>query len=248
MARRLRPFLAALALIAAALVTPAHAAVLVSYTFAGLVATDDAPYAAATVDPNAVAGGFTPATDLGSNGNWNSTQNGIDTATGNPAPSYGQKAIAASIGVDQATAFANGTYFSFTFDPSSGYEADLTTLTFDILTVGTSGGRTNFYLSSSESGFATPIGSVTTSYSSGATFQTISFGLSGAEFQNVADTVEFRVYLWWDTGTGTSSGSASRFDNVTLNGTVSAIPEPGSTLLFGVGLTALLFRGRRRQG
>lgn len=225
-----------------------HAAVLALYNFTGYTSSSAGPYSSADTDIHSTAGGFAPGSGLGSSGNWNSTQNGIDTTGyGNPLPSYGQKAITAI--TSQALSFSNNAYLSFSLTPSDGYNADLTSLTFDLeMTAGTNN-AISFYLGSNINGFNTPIGAVTTNLlvAPAGTFQTISFDLSGASFQGLTATTEFRIYLWWQNSPGTGSGSAPRFDNFTLNGTVAAVPEPGSFLMAGLGLLALLIHQRSKR-
>lgn len=221
-----------------------QAAVLVLYDFTGYTAGSDAPYLSADTDPNSTAGGFSPGVGLGTNGNWNSTHNGIDDSQfGNPLPSFAQKARAAV--TSQALSFSENAYFSFSITPSSGYEMDLTSLTFDVRTFNVVANSINFYLSSNIAGFSSPIGSVTTGYNTAGNFQTVSFDLSGASFQSLTSPTEFRLYLWWDALAGTGSGSAPRFDNVTLNGSVAPVPEPAGVLLCGLGLGLVLLRSRR---
>jgi hypothetical protein len=213
-----------------------NAAVLVQYTFTDYIGSDDAPYAAATVDPGVSAGGFTPAVGLGENGNWNSTLNGIDSTTGNPAPSYAQKPIGQDT---REESFAGNAYWSITLTPDIGSEMSLTSLSFDLDTFN-NGLLPSFYLSSNIGGFETEIGAVYLNHGDGL----VSVDLSGAAFQNLAAPVEFRLYLWSENGGG-SSGSRWLFDNVTVEGTVAAIPEPGTWMMLGLGTLTLLVRRKR---
>lgn len=70
-----------------------------------------------------------------------------------------------------------------------------------------------------------------------------SVSLAGTAFQNLTDeTVEFRFLL------GDDSGATSRIhvlDNIKLNGTVTAIPEPTTAALLGLGGFALILRRRK---
>lgn len=216
-----------------------HAAVILQYTFDGLVVTDDAPYAASTVASGMTAGGFTPAAGLGSNGNWNSTSNGIDVTSGATPPAYAQKPIAFTT---QGDSFTGDAYWSISLAPEAGNSISLTSLTFD-LTVFNSGRSPSYYLSSNVDGFSTPIGSVATNQTSGA----VTIDLSGAQFQNLSSGTELRLYLWSENGAG-SSGSRWLFDNVTVNGSV-AVPEPASLALVALGGVSLaLVRRSRREG
>ena len=71
-----------------------------------------------------------------------------------------------------------------------------------------------------------------------------SIDLSGAQFQNITTTTEFRFYLSDDTG---GSDYIHRIDNVVLNGTVTAVPEPSSLALLGAGAALLAAALRRRK-
>lgn len=214
--------------------TSAGAAVLADYEF-GTVATPS--YASTDLDLNSVATDFAPASGLGSSGNWPNTTNGITTATGNPAPEFAQKPITGSssgTGTPES-AYATNAYWSFTLTPDSGFEANLTSLSFD-LHINNSGRPISYYLASSVGGFSNPVGSVVTAQTSSSH---PSFDLSGTPFQSLQTPVEFRFYMWSDQGG--SSGSRWSFDNVTLEGnTSSTVPEPATlTLLSAVGLVTV---------
>lgn len=234
-----------LPLILLALTVPSQAAVLALYDFTGFDGTSDAPYASADADPNSVAGGFSLGAGLGTNGNWNTSNNGIDsTQFGSPLPSFAQKAR--NTVTSQELSFTSDAYWSLAITPNAGYEMGFTGLSFDVRTYAGTVNSLNFYLSSNIDGFDSPVGSVTTGYNTAGNFQTVTFDLSASGFQNLDSATEFRVYFWWDAGAGTGSGSAPRFDNVTLNGSVAPIPEASSALLCGLGLVSLLGRFRRR--
>jgi hypothetical protein len=226
------------ALFAASLIS-SHAAVLVQYNFDGYIASDDAPYSASTVFSGLTAGGFTPAVGLGSNGNWNTSTNGIDITAGGTPPRFAQKPIATTT---QALSLASDAYWSISLAPDTGNAISLTSLTFS-LGVFNGGLRPSFYLASNIDGYATPIGSVTTN----ATAGTVTIDLSGAQFQNLASGTEFRLYLWSENGGG-GSGSRWVFDDVTVEGTVAAVPEPVSVALFALGGLSVLCARRRRFG
>ena len=70
--------------------------------------------------------------------------------------------------------------------------------------------------------------------------------LAGSEFQNLTVPVNFRLYVWGNQGG--SSGSAWALDSLAVNGTITAIPEPGSFALILVsGLTLVCLRRRLRR-
>ena len=71
------------------------------------------------------------------------------------------------------------------------------------------------------------------------------FNLTDPAFQNVTgQTVEFAFSLVSDKR---NDNRRHVIDNVELVGTVTAVPEPGSLTLFGLGLLGLIGFGRRRK-
>ncbi len=233
------PLAAATLLLAATAAAPA--AVIVQWTFTGYTGADDAPYTASTIDNDVTAGGFTPAAGFGSNGNYPTSNNGIGTATGNPTPEFATKPIGTTN--TQALALTNNSYWSFTVAPDANYELDLTSLTFDLNTFNISI-PIGYYLASSIDGFSTPIGSVVNSTTHLYANPAISFDLTGASFQNLTTSTEFRLYAWSPSGSNGANGSRWGFDNVTLNGTVAAVPEPS---VLGFLAVAVLVGGLRRR-
>lgn len=201
---------------------------------------DASSLASQDADPDSSASVFIPSAGLGSTGNWNSTQTGVNTGAGSPAPEFAIKPLGGGT-TTQAASFTNNAYLSFTLTPSGGFEADLSSLSFN-LTVNNTGLRPSYYLSSSIGGFDNPIaGTLTTDITTGLK----TFDLSDPAFQNLTTAVEFRLYLWSPNGGG-SSGSRWGFDNITLDGTMSAVPEPSTCVLL-LGGTFILGFLRLRQ-
>ncbi|WP_198672940.1 DUF7507 domain-containing protein, partial [Algoriphagus litoralis] len=77
-------------------------------------------------------------------------------------------------------------YYEFTLTPQSGYQVNLASFSFTGVTSGS--GPVNFALQSSQDGFSSVIGTVT----SGANL----VSLTGKDFQNLTGTVTFRLYAW----------------------------------------------------
>jgi hypothetical protein len=213
----------------------ANADVIALYDFG---TTDSPTYASADAEGNSAAGDFAPAPGLGSTGNWNSTSNGINTATGDPAPEWSQKPNATAS--TQILSYTNGDYWTFTVTPNPGQELNLTSLTFQI-TVANSGIPISYYLSTNVSGFDAPVGTPVNNATGGFGTVRDPIDLSGVEFQGVTTPIEIRMYLWNTAGGGTS-GSRWGFDNITLNGTVA--PEPTTLALLTLGGLALARRGK----
>jgi hypothetical protein len=162
---------------------------------------------------------------------------------GSPATNSGTPVYSAGSGGGYFTASvwtgsAPGTnYFEFTLTPDSGYEFSLSSISFGYRATGT--GPNAFAVRSSSDSFASALTSgVITSDSSWHSTGTLSITLS-----SLTAATTLRVY-----GFGASSGSGTlRVDDVTLNGTVTAIPEPSAyaALLGAVALAGAMLRRRR---
>ena len=157
-----------------------------------------------------------------------------------------------------ATAIGSDDYFSFSVTPNAGFLASLSSL--DLLytlQANSLAATTEFSLLSSLTGFTD--GSAIDTFSgsatvSGANLGSGSFDITGATaLQNVSGgtAIEFRIYAH-NTGANsmTRIGIGEAFaanlnSDLVLNGTISAVPEPSSISLFGLGLVAFL--GRRRR-
>lgn len=129
-------------------------------------------------------------------------------------------------------------YFEFTLTPDAGYTFSATSLTFGYRATAT--GPTNFAVRSSADAYASNLTSGTiTGDSTWRSAGTLSITLSG---MNTATT--FRIL-----GSGASSSLGTlRVDDVTINGSVTAIPEPSTyAVILGVMvLTSAIIRRRRR--
>lgn len=153
-----------------------------------------------------------------------------------------------------AAALAENTYFSFTLTPSVGQALTVTSISFDAV-AGTAGpSDRSFYVLADKTGFTTGGMLLTGSTVSGSplmpyntTPSDVNFSAdlsANSLFANISDSVTFRIYL----RTPTTSQNIG-FDNLTVNGVVTAVPEPSSLALLGLvgGFALLAVRNRRAQ-
>jgi hypothetical protein len=136
-----------------------------------------------------------------------------------------------------ALAAASGNYAAFTL--SSATPMDLTSLTFGGA-YGLFANPAGYALETSVDGFASY---VTGSFSSlSPTFSTVTVDLTGPQFQGLTSlTFELETYV-------TNAGDA-QYSNFTVNGSLAAIPEPGTMTLLGMGMIGMfkLVSSRRRN-
>lgn len=139
------------------------------------------------------------------------------------------------------TGTAPGTnYFQFSITPSNA-SVSLTSISFGYRESGTSTGPVNFSIRSSADSYAADLatGSLTNTdnnwHSSGSSSITLTF----------VSTTTFRIYA-----NGATSGTPTlRLDDLTINGTVTAVPEPATVAVWlGLGALWVTVMRRRRRG
>jgi hypothetical protein len=132
-----------------------------------------------------------------------------------------------------ATSIDSSDYISFTFDANTGYELDLTS--FDFNAKIDKHGPQSLVIEYSIGGstFQT-VGSVITPSTSATNY---SIALTGSEFQNLTDPVEFRIYGFsaGNPGSKLSINDYSVIGTVNESGGIGAVPEPQTLALLGVG-------------
>jgi hypothetical protein len=138
-----------------------------------------------------------------------------------------------------ALAVANNTFFAFTVSANPGFVLNLNNLTFDAGRGGETTPR-GWVLRSSVDGFASDIDTQLVP-TVRPDFTAFTVNLSGAQFNDLS-AVTFRLYDFVPGG-----GQSLEFDNVTLNGTPSPVPEPHSLGLFGLGALGLVGYAWRRR-
>ena len=159
---------------------------------------------------------------------------------------------------DMPGAWSSGQYWEFSVTADAGFSFDLDTLTFDI---GRAGNGTNDWaIRTSVDGFAADVEYRNQGTLGNVTGQTVNFntfadtGMSGTsgggegaftagQFDGLS-TITIRI-AYDDRQGNSGTGSATRMDNWTVNGTVIAVPEPSSTALLGLGGLALILRRRK---
>jgi len=161
---------------------------------------------------------------------WNSEWNGFDTSANN------------GTSIDNAGEFATG-FWALTVSADTGYDLNLTSLTFGAARGGTSGTRLYEIYAEVDGGtFAfgdTPIDSSPGGNETGTrpSPRAVSIDLSGPTYQGI-DSITFRWYPLTP-----STGNTMGFDGWTLNGEV--IPEPGTMGLLALGGLVVLVRRKR---
>ncbi|WP_269541880.1 hypothetical protein [Cerasicoccus fimbriatus] len=210
----------------AAAAASSQAALIAQYTFAG------ASPLATNVDANVTANPF-----LVTNGAISGTTNAAYIPTSNTAST-------------QNAALDGPSYFNMHVEAAPGYTLNLESIVFDYGSYA-NGASFNYsvYLQSDPLGLGSGSSVIfTNSLASGSgtimnTDQLVS--LAGSEYQDIT-----AITLRWSYSDSINvSGSNVRLDNVRLNGTVTAIPEPSQAIAF-LGLTslvALLYVRRRRS-
>jgi hypothetical protein len=138
---------------------------------------------------------------------------------------------------------AGGDYIQFTVTPNAGYMFSATNFSF--IWDRSSTGPGNVTLRSSLDSFSSDLGTVTGI--TGGVFATNNIPLS---LTNITTAVTFRIYGWGATNAAGSGGFDTNTNavNVSLDGTVVAIPEPSTyALIIGGGLLLLGIIRRRSQ-
>jgi hypothetical protein len=145
-----------------------------------------------------------------------------------------------------AAAIASNQYLGITITPQADYAISLSSIFF---TTGVSSATTSFHgeLLSSATGFA-PGNSLHTYSFSTTTPPSQSITLSGiSALQNIVGPIEFRIYGWRDTaGTTTFRIRNLSGNDLVINGSITAVPEPATYAVLLGALVLLVAVGRRR--
>jgi hypothetical protein len=239
----LRRCLGSLALFSSALFSVAslHADVLAAY---------DMQTAGARTNASVVGSGLTASSLTGNNLAAGSP--GSATLSSAPTDFYTTWAFIGAGGTTAANAVSSGDYFKLTLTPTAGNSLTITSLSFDIFAATAGPSARQVYLFSDKTGIAggselfsggTQSGSPLIPYNTASAGQNFSIDLSSyAALSDITDSVTFRFY----TQTPTASQGLA-FDDITVNGTASVVPEPSSFAFFGLGILGFLALNRYRR-
>jgi hypothetical protein len=210
----------------------ARGSIISQYAFTGATLNRSAT----TVDPNATVGNITDAPTVNNN----------PTVVLVRTTSVGYGATepvlsAARANFNESSTRAN-VYFTFAVTPNSGYELDLSNLTFNVAQGGGTALTRDYDIRSSLDSFATSLtGGITLIPTVRPTFTPVSIDLSSAPFQHLTSPLTFQFRFFTP---GVSQNID--FDDITLNGSVVAVPEPSSIVCMLTVLGAWMIRRRCR--
>jgi hypothetical protein len=148
----------------------------------------------------------------------------------------------------EADGLTNDAYFFFTITPNPGFALNLTGFSTQVGRGGAGGNRAT-YIYDDKDGFT--VGASITKLETLANDLTLTrpnsavimADLTAARYQNLTAPITFRAYVVTDAG-----GQSMDFDNVTITGTVVAVPEPACLLAMAACAGAVWKLGRLRSG
>lgn len=131
-------------------------------------------------------------------------------------------------------------YFQFTLTPDSGYQVNVTNISFGSRSTPT--GPTSLSIRSS-------LDSYSTSLASDSSLTAGVWSRKTPALTSISSTGALTIRLYGFGGTGSPSGANWRIDDFTVNATVSAIPEPATyaAIFGGLALLGVMLQRRRKQ-
>lgn len=147
-----------------------------------------------------------------------------------------------------ATLATNDNYITFSVSAAAGYQLNMTSLSYAMNGSNTAPGTDQW-------GFSTDGGVTWTMEDPFNMHQPAVSSLSNWDFADVSATsVEFRFWAYGTNsiiGATSSIGGTTRINNIAgndliLNGTVTAVPEPSTLTMIGLGMVGMLAFARRR--
>lgn len=231
-----------------ALTVASHAAVLAEYKFDNSIddTTDDPDWASTDSDLNSTATDLSIGSGIGLNpdpvggaidGSGAVLRNS-DTGKNQPFEDYSLYVSGATAQeATEADAITAENFLELTLTPNSGYETTLTSLTVQASSNNNNDYPDMYFVTVG----GTQIGATESNPSPGSkVYEQITFDLSSVATTSGPLDIKFYIFSG-----GNSTSRNAQFDNFTLNGTVSVIPEPASLALMGLGGLLMLGRGRR---
>lgn len=142
---------------------------------------------------------------------------------------------------------ASGPYFSFTIQAASGFQVNLSggTITFTLQNSGT--GPDFYSIRSSVDSYAADLSASSTALTAagGTTATSLTLPSVPLTWNSITSSVTFRVYGWGASSTsGTMSVNAFSLGSGT---SVTAVPEPQTWALIGIGSAFMIWNLRRRR-
>ncbi len=182
-------------------------------------------------DPNLSPSTMTLGSGIGSVGNADRFGGRSWFDSGNPNPTSLPDAI------------SDNEYFEFTIAPNAGYSFTPTSFVFNWERTGT--GPNALTMRSNADNYSSNLGTILDLPTSNASDQTLV--ISG--IANVTSVTTFRLYGYGATTSPGNGGFDAPSDavNITLNGSVTAVPEPASIALLALGTVGVVVQHRRRK-
>lgn len=245
---------AALLIVFGSLSGGANAAIIADFTFTGLTRASSDTETNTTVSNIADGSGLTGVYQIDDD----SGHTGSGTLAPDTTPSLRTTYGNVNTGSDNlADALSADNYFTFTITPTGGATVDYTNLTLSIAKLGPEGvndrpgrGPTVYVFAGDFSGGDPSTGDVLGSQvvpdAKSATGNLFNADVDLSGLTGISGATEVRLYL--DNGGAGNNGHRIILDDIMVNGTVTAvtaIPEPSSTVLLGLGGLALILRRRR---
>lgn len=230
---KLKTYYFAFLLAACAGTSQSHAVVLAEYAF------NSGSASATNADANVTAEDFTVGSGLSGGAGF--------SGSSNSAFARSNFTFGSTLGFSFAK--NNSEYLSVTIGPDPGYYMDLDSFTFDFGYTSTIADTADlrYYVTTSVDNHTNFLNFDTVT-SVSVNNPTPTYPLSNntdlSAFNYVWDgnDIEFRIYLIDEYN---ANDVIHRIDNVILNGTIAAVPEPSSTALLGLGALAIALRRKR---
>lgn len=195
---------------------------------------------------------FSATTEL--NANVNGTLTLGDGVTASTSGSrYGFKIPSGNAQTTLAGSIGNNHYLQFSIVIASGFQLNLSSLEMNGETSGTTSSD-DIAILSSVNGFSdtqvvaslTGIRDVTGGFDTDSSGFIDPIDLTGGVYDGLTGTVDFRLYSYNSTGTGPTELRTLGGNDLIVNGTLVAVPEPSTGVLVMLGLGLLIHLRRRK--